>query len=40
MLFEKGQGRDGRLQAVNVRLAEIQVENNDESEDGDGGDGG
>ena len=36
--FEKGQGRDGRPQAVKVRLTEIQVENNDEG--GDGGDGG
>ncbi|MHA2069016.1 MAG: cold-shock protein [Candidatus Thorarchaeota archaeon] len=39
--FEKGQGRDGRPQAVRVRLTEIQVENNDEGGDGgDGGDGG
>ncbi len=39
--FEKGQGRDGRPQAVKVRLTEIQVENNDEGGDGgDGGDGG
>ena len=38
VLFEKGQGRDGRPQAVKVRLTEIQVENNDEG--GDGGDGG
>ncbi len=36
--FEKGQGQDGRPQAVKVRLTEIQVENNDEG--GDGGDGG
>ena len=36
--FEKGQGRDGRPQAVKVRLTEIQVENNDEG--ADGGDGG
>ena len=36
--FEKGQGRDGRPQAVKVRLTEIQVENNDEG--GDSGDGG
>ncbi len=36
--FEMGQGRDGRPQAVKVRLTEIQVENNDDS--GDGGDGG
>ena len=32
--FEKGQGRDGRPQAVKVRLTEIQVENNDEGGDG------
>ncbi len=38
VLFEKGQGRDGRPQAVKVRLTEIQVENNDDG--GDGGDGG
>ncbi len=38
VLFEKGQGRDGRPQAVKVRLTEIPVENNDEG--GDGGDGG
>ena len=38
VLFEKGQGRYGRPQAVKVRLTEIQVENNDEG--GDGGDGG
>ncbi len=38
VLFEKGQGRDGRPQAVKVTLTEIQVENNDEG--GDGGDGG
>ena len=38
VLFEKGQGRDGRPQAVKVRLTEIRVENNDEG--GDGGDGG
>ncbi len=37
VLFEKGQGRDGRPQAVKVRLTEVQVENNDEG--GDGGDG-
>ena len=30
--FEKGQGRDGRLAAVKVRLAEIRVE--DASSDG------
>ena len=35
VVFEKGQGRDGRPQAVNVRLADIRVENSDE-----GGDGG
>jgi CspA family cold shock protein len=35
VLFEKGQGRDGRPKADKVRPAEIQVENNDE-----GGDGG
>ena len=35
VLFEKGQGRDGRPQAVNVRLAEIQVDD----DSGDGGDG-
>ncbi len=33
--FEMGQDSKGRPQAVNVSLAEIQVENNDE-----GGDGG
>ncbi len=38
VLFEKGQGRDGRPQAVKVRLTEIQVEDKDEG--GDGGDGG
>ncbi len=38
VLFETGQGRYGRPQAVKVRLTEIQVENNDEG--GDGGDGG
>jgi CspA family cold shock protein len=38
VLFEKGKGRDSRPQAVNVRLTEIQVENNDEGVDG--GDGG
>ena len=38
VLFEKGQGRDGRPQAVKVRLTEMPVENNDEG--GDGGDGG
>ncbi len=38
VLFEKGQGRDGRPQAVKVSLTEVQVENNDEG--GDGGDGG
>ena len=36
--FEVGRGRDGRDQAVKVRLPEIQVENSDEG--GDGGDGG
>ncbi len=35
VLFEKGQGQDGRPRAVKVRLIDIQVENNDE-----GGDGG
>ncbi len=45
--FEKGQGRDGRPQAVKVRLAETQVENDsggdgsDSVYSGDGvGDGG
>ncbi len=38
VLFEKGQGRYGRPQAVKVRLTEIQVKNNDEG--GNGGDGG
>jgi len=33
VLFEKGQGRYGRPQAVKVRLTEIQVENNDEGGD-------
>ncbi len=37
--FEVGQGRDGRQQAVNVRIAETQVEN-DSGDGGDGGDGG
>ena len=36
VLFEKGQGRYGRPQAVKVRLTEIQVED----DDGNGGDGG
>ncbi len=36
--FEMGQGRDGRPQAVKVRLTETQVEDDDEG--GDGGDGG
>jgi CspA family cold shock protein len=34
--FEKGQGRDGRPQAVKVRLVETQVDD----DGGDGGDGG
>lgn len=38
VLFEKGQGRDGRPQAVKVSLIEVQVENKDEG--GDSGDGG
>ena len=45
--FEKGQGRDGRPQAVKVRLAETQVENDSGGDGGDsvdsvdgGGDGG
>ena len=33
--FEKGQGRDGRPQAVKVRLIETQVDD----DSGDGGDG-
>ena len=35
--FEVGQGRDGRQQAVKVRLAETQVENDSGDGDGDGG---
>ncbi len=38
VLFEKGQGRYGRPQAVKVRLTEIHVEDDDEG--GNGGDGG
>jgi len=36
--FEKGQGRDGRPQAVKVRLTEAQVDD-DSGDGGDGGDG-
>ncbi len=36
--FEKGQGRDGRPQAVKVRLVETQVDD-DSGDGGDGGDG-
>ena len=36
--FEKGQGRDGRPQAVKVRLAATQVK--DDGGDAGGGDGG
>ncbi len=44
--FEKGQGRDGRPQAVKVRLAEAQAETqvddsgDDKGDDDDGDDGG
>ncbi len=37
--FEVGQRRDGRQQAVNVRIAETQVEN-DSDDGGEGGVGG
>jgi len=42
--FEKGQGRDGRPQAVKVRLIETQVDDDtggggDDEDDGDNGDG-
>ena len=36
--FEVGQGRDGRQQAVSVRLTETQVDD-DSGDGGDGGDG-
>ncbi len=36
VLYEKGQGRDGRSQAVKVRLVETQVDD----DSGDVGDGG
>ncbi len=39
--FEKGQGRDGRPKAVNVKLAETQVDDSgDDKGDEDGGDSG
>ena len=43
--FEKGQGRDGRPKAVNVKLAEAQAEtqvddSGDDKGDDDGGDSG
>jgi len=44
--FEKGQGRDGRPKAVNVKLAEAQAETqvddsgDDKGDDDDGDDGG
>ncbi len=44
--FEKGQGRDGRPKAVNVKLAETQAETqvddsgDDKGDDDDGDDGG
>jgi len=39
--FEKGQGRDGRPKAVNVKLAEAQAETQvDDSGDDKGGDDG
>ncbi|MBA7685103.1 hypothetical protein ES703_93519 [subsurface metagenome] len=44
--FEKGQGRDGRPKAVNVKLAEAQAETqvddsgDDKGDDDDGGDTG
>ena len=43
--FEKGQGRDGRPRAVNVKLAEAQAEtqaddSGDDKGDDDGGDDG
>jgi CspA family cold shock protein len=43
--FEKGQGRDGRPKAVNVKLAEAQAEtqvddSGDDKGDDDGGDDG
>ena len=39
--FEKGQGRDGRPKAVNVKLAETQVDDSgDDKGDDDGGDSG
>jgi len=37
--FEMGQGRDGRPQAVSVRLTETETPD-DSGDDGDGGDGG
>ncbi len=39
--FEKGQGREGRPQAVKVRLTETQVDDDSGGSDGsDGSDGG
>ncbi len=40
VLFEKGQGRYGRPQAVKVRLTDIRVKEDDDGNGGDGGDGG
>ncbi len=39
VLFEKGQGRDGRPQAVKVRLAETQASGDSSDDGGDKGDG-
>ncbi len=36
--FEKGQGRDGRPKAVNVKLAETQVDDSGDDKDDDDGD--
>lgn len=36
--FEKGQGRDGRPQAVKVRLAETQADDKGDDSGDDGGD--
>ena len=40
--FEVGKGRDGRPQAVSVRLTETETpdDSGDSGDDGDGGDGG
>ena len=37
--FDKGQGRDGRPQAVKVRLAETQTSGDSSEDGGDEGDG-